>query len=91
MGDTHIDAAGERIAGPGRAPDVPAPPGRRLIDGQAAARKAGISYRHWLRLCDAGRAPWGVKLGAARRWDEAQIEAWICTGCPSIKRTNHSK
>jgi predicted DNA-binding transcriptional regulator AlpA len=57
---------------------------RRLIDMRAAAKKAGCSTRHWLRLCDAGMAPPGVKLGALRRWDEIEIDAWIAAKCPPI-------
>ncbi len=69
------NAVGERIAGP---------LGRQLIDGPAAARKLGCSYRHWLRMADASMAPRGVKLGSLRRWDVAEIDAWIAAGCPRV-------
>ena len=62
------------------------PATRRLIDANGAARKAGCSSRHWLRLCDVGMAPWGVKLGALRRWDEAEIDAWIAGGCKPVQQ-----
>lgn len=58
---------------------------RRLIDGPTCATILGVSYRHWLRLCDSGAAPWGVKLGHLRRWDEAQLDQWITDGCPSVR------
>lgn len=60
-------------------------PGRRLVGGLVAAAKAGCSYRHWLRLCDAGKAPPGMKLGALRRWDLSELDAWIAAGCPSMR------
>ena len=58
--------------------------GRRLIDARTAAGKAGCSPRNWLRLCDEGLAPWGVKLGALRRWDETQLNQWIAGGCKPV-------
>ncbi len=59
----------------------------KLVKGPEAARLVGLSYRAWLRLCDAGRAPWGLKLGGARRWRLDELEAWIGNGCPSVRRT----
>jgi hypothetical protein len=56
-----------------------------MIDGRAAAAKAGVSYRTWLRLCDAGLAPWGAKLSALRRWDVTELDAWIGAGCPKVR------
>ncbi len=43
-----------------------------------------ISKRAWLRLCEEGKAPWGVKLGARRLWDRAELECWISHGCPAV-------
>lgn len=60
-------------------------PQRRLIDGKAAAAKAGCSHRHWLRLVDAGIAPAGVRLGHLRRWDAMSIDSWIAGGCLPIR------
>lgn len=60
-------------------------PGRRLVDGRTAAAKAGCSYRHWLRMCDAGLAPWGCKLGSLRRWSVEEIDRWIADGCPRVR------
>ena len=61
-------------------------PGRRLVNGKMAAGKVGSSYRNWLRLCDAGRAPWGLKLGGLRRWDLAELDNWIFDGCKPVRR-----
>ena len=58
----------------------------KLIRGPDAAQLVGLSYRAWLRLCDAGGAPWGLKLGGARRWNLAELEAWIANGCPKLRR-----
>jgi predicted DNA-binding transcriptional regulator AlpA len=60
-------------------------PAARLITADAAARKTGMSKRSWLRLCDAGGAPAGVKLGHLRRWDTVELDRWINNGCPRIR------
>ena len=72
-------------------PKVLEAPGRRLVDGPAAAAKAGCSYRHWLRLADAGKAPHGIKLGALRRWDLDELDHWIADGCPSVRRAGSAR
>lgn len=79
------NATSERIAGREGTPAVNVPTSRRLIDGRTAAAKAGCSYRTWLRLCDAGKAPAGLKLSALRRWDEQAIDLWIAHGCPPVR------
>jgi predicted DNA-binding transcriptional regulator AlpA len=61
--------------------------GRRLINTNQCAEKIGASWRHWLRLCDRGLAPWGVKIGALRRWDQAVVDEWIVNGCPPVRTT----
>jgi len=66
-------------------PDTLTTPPRRLIDVRAFAAKIGASTRHALRLADSGAAPWGMKLGALRRWDLAEIDAWIARGCPPVR------
>jgi excisionase family DNA binding protein len=54
---------------------------RRLIDAKQVARLLGCSWRTVLRLADAGKMPWGVRLGGLRRWDVREIEAFIEAGC----------
>jgi predicted DNA-binding transcriptional regulator AlpA len=54
---------------------------RRLIDAKELGRLLGCSWRHALRLADQGLLPWGCKLGRLRRWDLAEIEAFIAGGC----------
>jgi excisionase family DNA binding protein len=53
----------------------------RLVDAKEAARRLGCSWRTVLRLADRGAIPWGVKLGALRRWDLLELEAFIAGGC----------
>jgi predicted DNA-binding transcriptional regulator AlpA len=57
------------------------PPRRRLIDAKEVGRILGCSWRHVMRMADLGAIPWGYKLGALRRWDQAEIEAFIAGGC----------
>jgi excisionase family DNA binding protein len=64
------------------------PSPRRLIDAKETSRLLGCSWRTVLRLADAGKIPNGVKLGALRRWDMAEIEAFIATGCKPPKATS---
>src|SRR4051812_33816433 len=54
---------------------------RRLIDAKETGRKLGCSWRTVLRLADSGRIPAGYKLGALRRWDAAELDAFIANGC----------
>jgi predicted DNA-binding transcriptional regulator AlpA len=48
----------------------------------------GCSWRTVIRLADAGRIPPGYKLSALRRWDMAEIEAFIASGCKPPKATS---
>jgi predicted DNA-binding transcriptional regulator AlpA len=54
---------------------------RRLIDAREVGRLLNCSWRHVLRLADQGLLPWGCKLGRLRRWDLAEMEAFIASGC----------
>jgi predicted DNA-binding transcriptional regulator AlpA len=63
---------------------------RRMIDAVAISEKLSCSVRHVHRMADAGAMPWGCKLGALRRWDEAEIDAWIAAGCPAVRRAGHA-
>jgi hypothetical protein len=36
-------------------------------------------------MADLGLMPWGFKIGALRRWDAEEIEAWIAGGCKSVR------
>jgi predicted DNA-binding transcriptional regulator AlpA len=67
-------------------PTTTANPARRLIDAKEVGRILGCSWRHVLRLADQGILPWGVKLGALRRWDLSEIEAFLASGCKPIRQ-----
>lgn len=54
---------------------------RRLIDVKATGKRLGCSWRTVYRLADSGKIPKGVKLGSLRRWDEAELDAFIENGC----------
>jgi predicted DNA-binding transcriptional regulator AlpA len=60
-------------------------PTRRLADSKAVGRALGCSWRTVYRLADSGKIPPGCKLGALRRWDMAEIEAFIAGGCKPPK------
>ncbi len=64
----------------------PALPPCRLADAKEVGRVLACSWRHVLRLADRGVIPWGVKLGALRRWDLAEIEEFIVAGCKPVRR-----
>jgi excisionase family DNA binding protein len=60
---------------------------RRLIDSKEVGSLLGCSWRTVYRLADAGKIPQGIKLGALRRWDTAEIESFIAGGCKPPKST----
>jgi excisionase family DNA binding protein len=61
-------------------------PSHRLVDAKEVARTLGCSWRTVLRLADAGIIPWGVKLGALRRWNLDDIEQFITSGCKPVRK-----
>jgi predicted DNA-binding transcriptional regulator AlpA len=69
--------------GPGQSPTATT---RQFLDAKQVGARLGCSWRHVLRMADRGLMPWGVKLGALRRWDSVQIELWIQDGCPTVRR-----
>lgn len=80
------NAPAERISGTG---DVPVVNTSRLVGiEEIAGGLVKISRRAWLRLCEQGKAPWGVKLGSRRLWDRAVISHWIDNGCPTVREVN---
>ena len=63
----------------------PMPPGRMLIDVEIVAQKYDCDERSVFRWADAGKIPFGVKLGSLRGWDIAEIDAHIASGCKPIR------
>ena len=60
-------------------------PARRMGDSKAVGQVFQCSWRTVIRLADSGKIPLGYKLGALRRWDMAEIEAFIASGCKPPK------
>jgi predicted DNA-binding transcriptional regulator AlpA len=58
---------------------------RRLGDAKAVGGMLAMSWRTVYRLADAQKIPPRFKLGALRRWDLAEIEAFIAGGCKPPK------
>lgn len=56
-----------------------------LMDVRAVAELLQCSPRHIYRLSDGGKMPPPRKLGALVRWSARDIEAWIASGCPSVR------
>ena len=82
MNLSHNAPAG-RISGTG---DVPVVNTSRLVGiEEIAGGMVKISKQAWLRLCEPGKAPWGVKLGGRRLWDRSALECWIDAGCPAVR------
>ena len=70
-----------------RTSGAPSATGQRLGGiNKVVPEKVDMSKRGWLRLCDAGLAPWGLKLGGRRLWNLDQIDEWIQNGCPRCDR-----
>ncbi len=61
------------------------PPGRMLIDVDVVAAKYAADKRSIFRWADAGRIPFGVKLGSLRRWELSEIDAHIANGVKPIR------
>jgi excisionase family DNA binding protein len=60
-------------------------PTHRLGNAKSVGELLGCSWRTVYRLADAGKIPPGHKLGALRRWDLSEIEAFIARGCKPPK------
>jgi predicted DNA-binding transcriptional regulator AlpA len=59
---------------------------RRLVNAEEVGHMLGCHWRTVYRLADRGAMPWGCKLGALRRWDVQEIEAFIAGGCQLPRR-----
>lgn len=65
--------------------------GHKWLTVQDLSKRLQISVRSVYRLCDAGRIPWGRKIGGARRWLLAEIEGWEVDGCKPVRRATSTK
>ncbi len=68
----------------------PMPPGRMLIDVKIVAAKYGCDERSVFRWADAGKIPFGVKLGSLRRWDATVIDEHIAGGCCPVRQVGRA-
>jgi excisionase family DNA binding protein len=76
------NAAIERIDGSDAGSDAqPA-----MLTVHDVARLLNCSARTVYRLCDSGRMPRPVKLGALVRWPREVVEQWIAAGCPTARK-----
>lgn len=75
-------AAGEQTSSTN---SCPMPPGRVLIDVDVVAAKYDADKRSIFRWADAGRIPFGVKLGSLRRWDLSEIDTHIANGVKPVR------
>jgi predicted DNA-binding transcriptional regulator AlpA len=64
---------------------APATQGHRLIDANVVSQECGWSRHNTIRAADQGLMPASVKIGRLRHWDEAEIDAWIASGCRPVR------
>ena len=59
--------------------------GHTLLTVADVAKLIQCSERNVYRLCDGGRMPRPLKIGALIRWSRAVIDQWIADGCPPAR------
>lgn len=60
-------------------------PKKRLGSVRDVEAITSMDARTIMRYADSGRMPWGMKIGALRRWDLDEIETWITGGCKPVR------
>ena len=80
MGTGNCEAA-EHIGRSGPQQAEPA----SLLDVGAVANLLDCSRRHVYRMCDSGKMPRPVRLGALIRWRRRELETWIAGGCLPVR------
>jgi excisionase family DNA binding protein len=78
LDDRTVECIDEPGAKPG---DPPA-----MLTVHDVARMLNCSARTVYRLCDSGRMPRPVKLGALVRWPRKTVAQWIAEGCPNLRK-----
>jgi predicted DNA-binding transcriptional regulator AlpA len=58
---------------------------KKFLDAKECAVRYGVSWRHWLRLVDSGRAPQPTRFGRLVRWSRPALEAWEADGCKPVR------
>ena len=56
-----------------------------LLSVEDVASTLQVSVSHVYRLADGGRLPRPIKLGGLVRWNRTELEAWISSGCKSLR------
>jgi hypothetical protein len=59
---------------------------RRMIGAKGAARLYDVHWRTWLRWCDGGLVPCGVRIGGRRLWDLDELAQHIKGGCQPVRK-----
>ncbi|WP_028491939.1 AlpA family transcriptional regulator [Thioalkalivibrio sp. ALE19] len=57
--------------------DTPAPERERLLRIRDVLDRTAMSRSAWYALIAQNKAPAPVKVGAAARWPESVVDAWI--------------
>ena len=63
---------------------------QRLGTKEDVGKLCSMAPRTVLRNADRGAMPWGVKIGALRRWDLDEVAAWIAAGCKPVRHVGKS-
>lgn len=53
-----------------------------LLTADETAQLVAVSTRTLWRLLSAGKFPRPVRVGGSTRWRRAEVEKWVCEGCP---------
>jgi excisionase family DNA binding protein len=49
----------------------------KLLNVKEVADRIGVNWRTILRYADAGKFPWGLKVGSLRRWTIEEIQDYV--------------
>ncbi len=59
----------------------------KYLDAKRCGARYDVSWRHWLRLVDAGKAPQPTRFGRCVRWRVESLETWEAAGCPPCRES----
>ena len=63
---------------------------RLLLKPEEAAEQIGVSRTHFYKLHSSGElGPLPVKLGECSRWNYAELQRWVESGCPPREQWMH--
>jgi len=58
----------------------------KYLDARGCGIRYAVSWRHWLRQVDAGKAPQPIRLGRCVRWSIESLEKWEGDGCRPVRQ-----